>query len=109
MNFDINESNANILTLRVKHNYYDEGVYSLRQVCMHRLVDKGGIQPPKALGAGAPLCQSPPPPLATPLVSKDDRGSCLGCLNYALDEARQCPSGGTVRMRNIRTGVHEGE
>ena len=33
--------------------YYDEGVYSLRQVCMYRLVDKGG----------APA----PPPLATPL------------------------------------------
>ena len=47
VNFDINESIANILNAMCKV-YYDEGVYSLRQVCMYRPVDKGGAPAPKA-------------------------------------------------------------
>ena len=47
VNFDINESIANILNAMCRA-YYDEGVYSLRQVCMYRLGDKGGAPAPKA-------------------------------------------------------------
>ena len=42
------ESIANILNAMCRA-YYDEGFYSLRQVCMYRLGDKGGGAPaPKA-------------------------------------------------------------
>ena len=53
VNFDINESIANILNTVCKA-YYDEGVYSLRQVRMYRLVDKGGSpqSPPSGYATG---------------------------------------------------------
>ena len=44
--------------------YYDEGIYSLRQVCMYRLVDKGG-------GAPAPKAPPPPPGYATARRSQE--------------------------------------
>ena len=48
VNFDINESIANILNAAC----YNEGVYSLGQVCMYRVVDKGGVQPSKPPHSG---------------------------------------------------------
>ena len=44
--------------VRLSDTNYDDGIYSLRSVCMYRVVDKeGGLEPP-----------NPPPPLAMPLI-----------------------------------------